>query len=122
MDWSQSATQGFSCSPPLSVCCENGATPIVLIFPNKGDVRRYRSKGTRLYAPLLRRLERLELQHLDLMDPFETLGASYRLRDLFNSPPELHYSPLGNEIVSRWLFDRLLEWGLLPESSATPPH
>lgn len=91
----------------------NGAIPVVLIFPHENDLVRYSSSGTKSYLPLLDYLRRRQLRHIDVVDAFDESGRVIVVRHLFNIETKGHYSPLGNELVAKYLFKYLKHEGLL---------
>lgn len=89
-----------------------GAQPVVVIFPDHASLQRVLgasaagSAARPIYAPLRDSL----LAHgrfpvIDLLDAFAAAGSESDIPGWF--APGLHYSPKGNEIVGRWLKDKL---------------
>jgi hypothetical protein len=85
-----------------------GSLPVLLLFPQHDDVVRHREGNAVLYAPLLAAFQERGILTLDLMaafDRYDPGGALVRRRFT-------HYSPEGNEAVSLYLRDWLLEQGI----------
>jgi hypothetical protein len=76
----------------------NGSVPIILFFPNDGDIQRYWKAGSKQYAPLLDALDLAGYRWIDLMDGFE----SYRGQNV-ESLCKGHYTSLGNAVVANYL-------------------
>ena len=85
---------------------DKGSLPIVLLFPTIKDIHRFRTNRTRIYAPLISYLERKGYRFVDLLCAFDTYGRSVPEENLIVKP-FLHYSPLANELVARYLADYL---------------
>lgn len=86
----------------------NGILPIVVIFPSQHDLARQEDGAGKRYAPLLDDLETKALLYIDLMQAFDEQDERYEIDDFFGG----HYSPLGHEIVARFLFNWLQGRGL----------
>ena len=93
----------------------NHVMPVIVIFPNRDDLQRYRTNPTKKkkkHLPLVKALQSRGLEYIDLMDAFEQSGDSYEMTDLF---AKSHYSPLGNQIVAKWLLKYLEEHEMLAQ-------
>jgi hypothetical protein len=82
-----------------------GSVPVLVIFPDRGDVARHRSGGGKRYAPLLTYLRERGYRHVDLMEGFDKHARGLSLNELVPT----HYSPQGNKITARTLLDYLVE-------------
>ena len=71
------------------------ALPIIIIFPNRSDLRDYRRNGSREYAPLLRHFDKQGYLYIDALHAFEGDAAKLELDEIFAG----HYTPLGNKLV-----------------------
>jgi len=91
---------------------ENGSVPLILLFPWREDVVRYRRDGTKTYQPLMRYLRTAGYAFVDLMDGFEGRGGNFTIEELFVG----HYSALGNSIVAEHLAQALRERALIDGS------
>ena len=90
------------------VALAQGALPLVVIFPDRSDLARYREARTRRYEPLRAQLARSPEPWLDLLDVFGPPSAG--------SVDELargHYTPRGNALVAGALHAWLADRGLL---------
>lgn len=77
----------------------DGATPVVLIFPWKGEITAERDRESKPHAPLVQLLRARGVATIDLTD---ALGEQARRSSLGNLVVE-HYRPLGNTVVARTL-------------------
>lgn len=77
----------------------DGARPLVLVFPNRGDVERFQTSGKRTYQALLEAFDAAGVDYVDLL-PALTADP---LDDVFN----MHYTPLGNSRVAEYLIPAL---------------
>lgn len=79
----------------------NGSTPIIIIFPNKGDLKRDRRTKNRVkrYAPLLAYFDSTGYKYLDLIEAF----GNVETKDLFTA----HYSPLANRLVAKYILTHI---------------
>ena len=84
----------------------NNSLPIIVLFPDRTDIKRYRLKKTRVYEPLINYFVLQGYRYIDLLDAFEKYGQSLPLKDLFVQD---HYSTVGNSIVAHFLLDYLTE-------------
>ena len=82
---------------------QNGAMPLIVLFPERSAILSVRAGSRTSYAPLAMKLQEMGLPSLDLMEAFRshTTGS---VESFF--APEGHYSVRGNEIVATWL----LQW------------
>ena len=80
-----------------------GTIPIMLMLPDRSSVERIRRGAPPVYAPLEETLARQGLTVWDGADAFRPAPVS--TDSLF--APFLHYSPLGNRVLARWLARRL---------------
>lgn len=78
---------------------DNGAMPIILIFPDESDVLRYQQQKEKIYSPLLSFFISRGYKYIDLMYAFD--GAD--VKDLFAG----HYTPLGNMLVAKHIHNYL---------------
>ncbi len=94
---------------------ENGAVPIVLIFPDTGDQRKSRQGKARRYTPLLEDFDARGYRYIDLLGALEPYESQYTIDQLTRNWG--HYSPLGNRIVAEYIHARLEAWGLTEPSN-----
>jgi len=85
-------------------CTEKDEIPVILIFPNEHDLRRYRDQGDVQYAPLLSYFESKKYRYIDLAQGFQSLGNTIPVDDLFLT---VHYSAKANRLVAEALHDYL---------------
>jgi|CXWL01.1.fsa_nt_gi hypothetical protein len=88
----------------------DGAQPIILIFPARDEVERWRRDHRKQYAPLLEVLDGKGYRFVDAMDVFDTTGRSLSTDELIPT----HLSPLANTLVAVYLRQRLQIFGLIP--------
>ena len=70
----------------------DGAIPIILVFPHNKDIARYQSNDKKQYLPLIKYFDSKGFKYIDLMD---VLGDK-DMEELFNG----HYSPYANGLVA----------------------
>ncbi|MBI3314019.1 MAG: SGNH/GDSL hydrolase family protein [Candidatus Omnitrophica bacterium] len=86
------------------------AIPLILLFPNEGDIQIKQGTNRKIYGELIRHFEARQYRYVDFMDVFEEALQNHKLEEFFG--PTHHYTPLGNEIVAGALkprIDELLE-------------
>ena len=88
---------------------ENGALPIVLIFPDSNDQRRSREKKKRRYSPLLSYFRSEGYYYIDTLGALEPYERSYRIKDL--AVKWGHYSPIGHKIIAKYIYTHLSSLG-----------
>jgi len=105
-----------------------GALPIVVLFPNRRDLSRYRETGRSVFAPMVEYFREAEYRYIDLHDAFEMYASEVPLDDLFGGR---HYSPAGNRVVAVYLANYLTnndavrqrrKQELAPPSGGRPGH
>lgn len=89
----------------------DGAQPVIVIFPERSDLARWRSTGTKRYAPLLEFFARKGYHVMDAMVALDAAGRDRPIADLVPT----HYSPLANQLVAEQLLRQLRALGLLPK-------
>ena len=87
---------------------ENGAMPVIIIFPDTGDQARSRGKKECRYSPLLNHLQKKEYYSIDLLNALVPHESRYSVDDLVVQWG--HFSPVGNEIIANYMNDQLLKW------------
>jgi hypothetical protein len=90
---------------------ENGALPVILIFPDINDQWRSRDKKIRRYTPLINYFRSKGYRFIDTLDALEPYESSYTVDELVENWG--HYSPLGNRIIAAYIYSHLKNWGLL---------
>lgn len=94
----------------------NGSLPVIVLFPQRRDVR-LRHEGEKVtYQPLLDELKRRGYRVIDLADGFER----YDPQAAMTKKNFLHYPRAGNQMAARWIRDVLAGQGLTtPEGVQT---
>lgn len=87
----------------------DGAQPVILIFPERSDVLRWRSTQTKRYSPLLQFLAAQGYRVVDAMTALDAVGDKHSVDDLIPT----HLSPLGNQLVAEHLLEQLRGFGLV---------
>ena len=85
---------------------KNNSLPVIVLFPNRTDIERYRKYKTKVYSPLIEYFHSKGYRFIDVIDAFEKYAKSSRTDELFLKQ---HYSSLGNSVVARFLLDYLSE-------------
>jgi hypothetical protein len=84
---------------------KDGSLPVVVLFPQRRDLRARSEHKPVIYASLLDAFRRRGLLTVDLMGAFDRYDPQYSLaRKKF-----IHYPPEGNEMVAHYLVDWLRE-------------
>jgi hypothetical protein len=87
---------------------DHGSLPIIVLFPQRREVRRRHRGQTVTYLPLLEELRRRGYRVIDLADGFQKYDAD---ADMV-SKNIIHYPKAGNEMVAEWIRDVLAQQGL----------
>ncbi|HEV8239738.1 MAG TPA: SGNH/GDSL hydrolase family protein [Thermoanaerobaculia bacterium] len=83
----------------------DGSLPVVVVFPQRRDLRAKSESEPPVYAPLLAAFKQRGLLTLDLMGAFDRYDPQHTLvKKKF-----IHYPPEGNEWVARYIDDWLRE-------------
>jgi len=90
----------------------NGAFPIVLVLPSRGELTAHLNGEPAVYAPLLDDLTAAGITHWDASEAFPEVPIGPRVNEWF--APGGHYSPTGNRLVAAWLGPRLQALGDRP--------
>ena len=86
----------------------HGSVPVIVLFPQRKDLRLRHGGKPVMYQPLLEDLRRRGYRTLDLADGFEKYDPQGQLiRRSF-----LHYPKEGNQMVADWVRDFLVQQGL----------
>lgn len=94
---------------------EDGALPVVLIFPDLNDQWSSRKNRERRYLPLLNDMQINKYRVIDLLGALEPYESQYKVKDLTERSG--HYSALGNRIVAQYILKYLRQWQLLNPST-----
>jgi hypothetical protein len=83
----------------------NGSVPVVVLFPDRRDLRAHREGRSASYTPLRTELEKKGYRVLDLMDGFDRYDPEGKLvkRNF------IHYPKDGNRMVAKYVRDYLVE-------------
>jgi hypothetical protein len=87
----------------------DGAQPVILVFPERGELERWRSTHTKRYTPLLRFLATKGYRVVDALTALDAAGNERSVNDLIPA----HLSPLANQRVAEYLLARLRGFGLV---------
>ena len=91
---------------------QDGAQPVILIFPTRQEVTRWRRDRRKDYVPLLSFLSGKGYRVVDAMDVFDGAGRNLSTDELIPT----HLSPLANTLVAEHLRQRLQSFGLIRTS------
>jgi len=94
----------------------NGALPIAVIFPHRGDFEQFKNDGTRVYEPFLKEWHAQDCRYIDLLDAFIEYDKDYTLREEIGWG---HYTPQANEIVAKYILEYLYKNSLIPYKNDT---
>lgn len=81
----------------------NGSLPVIVLFPQRRDVRLRHQGEPVTYQPLLEELRRRGYRTIDLADGFERYDPEAEMTE----KNFLHYPKQGNEMAGRWIRDVL---------------
>jgi len=98
----------------VDAASHNGSEPIVVMMPGGSDIKQYSRNGMKPYAPLLEYFRAKGYRYVDMFDGFRQYAAEVAVRDLVPS----HYSPLGNALVAKVVWQYLVENRLIPRLSS----
>lgn len=96
---------------------QDGAQPVILIFPTRDEVANWRGGRPKRYKPLLDFLGGKNYRVIDAMEIFDGAGRGFSLDELIPA----HLSPLGNTLVAEHLRQRLESLGLIGTTAAELP-
>jgi hypothetical protein len=86
----------------------HGSLPIIVLFPQRREIRLHRDGKPVTYQPLLDELRRKGYRVIDLADGFQKYDPQLELlKTRF-----VHYPAEGNKIVAEWIRDVLAQQGL----------
>lgn len=88
----------------VATASSHGSVPIIVLFPHRADIAQYRRSRTTRNAALIEHFRSKGYPYIDLLEGFEKYGSSRAMSDLVHN----HYTPLGNEIVARSIWDYLV--------------
>jgi len=91
---------------------QHDSLPVIVIYPDLGDLGRHRKHRPKRYEPLLEHLHRNDFRYLDVLDAFVAYDADVA-RDQLTVGVWGHYSQLGNKIVANSLQIYLSKEGLV---------
>lgn len=86
----------------------NGSVPVIVIYPQRKDMRLRRDGKPVIYQPLLDELRRRGYRLIDLVDGFQR----YDPRGRMIKKHFLHYPKEGNQMAARWMHEVLTKEGL----------
>ncbi|HEX3527805.1 MAG TPA: hypothetical protein VH988_12140 [Thermoanaerobaculia bacterium] len=87
---------------------EHGSLPIIVLFPQRRELRLRHEGKPVIYQPLLDELRRRGYRVIDLADGFQKYDPDADMA----KKNFIHYPKAGNEMVAEWLRDVLVQQGL----------
>ncbi len=91
---------------------QHESLPVIVIYPDLGDLSRYRSHQTKRYEPLLEHLNKKGIRYLDILDALVAYDPTLPV-DQLTVGRWGHFSRLGNNIVATYLKQYLKDEGLV---------
>lgn len=82
---------------------ENGALPVVVVLPDESDLQAQRLGRPKRYEPLLEYFRIKGYRYIDAQDAFSKYYRHFDMKWLV----KVHYSPIGNEAVTRAILEYL---------------
>jgi len=92
----------------------HGSLPVIVLFPQRREIRLHHEGRPVTYQPLLDELRRRGYRVIDLADGFQ----KYDPQNEIGKKNFIHYPKAGNEIVAKWLRDALAQQGLTAPEGA----
>lgn len=89
----------------------NGALPVIVVFPDISDQNRNRQGKPRRYTPLIDNFRSKGYRFIDLLDAIQAEESRYEISEL-TSKTFGHFSALGNQIIAKHLVTQLGSFGL----------
>jgi hypothetical protein len=83
---------------------QQGALPLIVLFPLRKDIKRFLRNAARPYAPLSEHCERMNCRFVDMLDAFKECVEGGNVDDIFVGR---HYSALANAVIARHLTDSI---------------
>jgi len=96
---------------------DNGALPIILVFPDRNDQTRSRQGEIRRYAALLEHFQSKGYRHIDILNALDSYNSRYSVADL--TVAWGHYSPIGNTIIANYILAQLKSLDLVDPSKVS---
>jgi len=93
---------------------DNGALPVILVFPDRNDQARSRQGEIRRYTTLLEHFRSKGYRYIDTLNALEPYNSRYSVAQL--TVAWGHYSPIGNTIIANYILAQLKAWDLLDPS------
>jgi hypothetical protein len=87
----------------------HGSLPVIVLFPQRREIRLHHEGRPVTYQPLLDELRRRGYRVIDLADGFQ----KYDPQNEIGKKGFIHYPKAGNEVVAEWLRDTLAQQGLM---------
>lgn len=94
---------------------DSGATPLVVILPNKADLMRWKLYKNKIHASFLEFMDDQGIQYLDMTEEFYNDKEVTYINLLFM--PGGHYSPLANQFVAKYIHRYLDKHQLIGQTS-----
>ncbi len=79
----------------------SGATPLVVVLPNKADLMRWKLYKNKVHASFLEFMDQHDMQYLDMTEEFYNDKEVTYINLLFM--PGGHYSPLANQFAAKYI-------------------
>ncbi len=91
---------------------QHESLPVIVIYPDLGDLSRHRDHQPKRYEPLLEHLRMNGFRYVDQLDALVAYDPHVP-KDQLTVEPWGHYTRLGNKIVASYLQDYLRKKGLV---------
>jgi len=89
---------------------ENGALPVILIFPDINDQRSSRKNKERRYTPLLNYFQSKKYYFIDTLGALKPHESLYTVDDFTENWG--HYSPIANKLIAKYINRHLINWNI----------
>jgi lysophospholipase L1-like esterase len=96
---------------------DRGKHPIILVFPTDEDFRVYRNNKQFVYKPLINKLEKEEIEYIDLGSELLKRLGNRNYMDIFSGAKYFHFNKEGNRLVAQIIYDYFTEKNYCPQNS-----
>jgi hypothetical protein len=96
---------------------DRGKHPIILIFPTDEDFRVYQKNKQFVYQPLIKKLEKEQIEYIDLGSELIKRLGSRNYMNIFSGGKYFHFNKEGNRLVAQIIYDYFTAKNYCPQNS-----